>query len=456
MELKSFVEVGLRRWPVVVLAFLFTLGLTFELALSQEPTYRSCGTFVVRPRVTDGDAGARAFDALVRGPEINATYASIARSGAVRKSAEDRLPAGIDPEGVSVSAEVTTGTNTISICASGHDPEAAYSLAAAVGESTVEYIRDLDETYDLVPLDRPVVPASPEPQRTGLTIAIGAFCGLVFGFVLASVLEFIVTTWRAARARRDDAADAPPAPSPAPAAVPPEPAAPAGRPAATIPEPAPPAAGPAAAPGPVPAEPPAPAPPAPDPAAPEARDLVAPSLEPAQRAKVLRLLDRRAQGDQPVGYAMVHARRTSRGGRGETADRANGNGSPGANGTPAPPRDRDGDVTSLERCLREWARGGNGDVLRLDDDAYAVVVPGVTSASASRLLADVAAVISAAELNGEAGEWAFELAIGTYRKQATAGEAGPETAEGDRGLGRRKNGRPAAASKAGFPTGPPK
>lgn len=383
MELKSFVEVGLRRWPVVLLAFLFTIGLTFELAVSQEATYKSCGTFVVRP---SGEADAGALDALVRGPEINATFASIARSGAVRSNAEQRLPAGTKADGVRVSAEVATGTNTLSICARGNDPESAYAVAAAVGEATVEYIRGLDETYDLVSLDRASVPDSAEPQRTSLTLAIGAFCGLLFGFVLASVLEFLVSTWRAARARDGEDPEAP---------------------SAELPE----------------------------------DDRVPASIAPRHRGAIAGLLRDQAGKGGRIGYAVVHARRLPH------LSTAGDDDAPPVNGS------QTGDSSALERCLREWARGGSGDVLRLDDESFAVVVRDVTPASASRLLADVAASISVADVNGDAGEWTLELTIGTYRSDATAGEAGPETGAIGWRLG-RKNDRPPAPEKAGFPFGP--
>ncbi|GIU90018.1 MAG: hypothetical protein KatS3mg010_1117 [Acidimicrobiia bacterium] len=445
MELKSFVEVGLRRWPVVLLAFVFTIGLTFELAVSQESTYKSCGTFVVRP---SGEAGAGALDALVRGPEINATFASIARSGAVRSNAEQRLPAGTDADGVRVSAEVATGTNTLLICARGNDPESAYAVAAAVGDATVEYIRGLDETYDLVSLDRATVPDSAEPQRTSLTLAIGAFCGLLFGFVLASVLEFLVSAWRAARTRRaadpvdvvtvdpagdpvdeDDAGDAVDEDS-------------AGEePVETVDD--------------APHEAPAPAAESPEHDGHDGpdgrdghdgRDGVAATRAAGDRRAVEELLQRRGSGDGPVGYAIVHVRGLPQLPAPED-DEPSGNGSQPANGS------HPGDASVLDRCLHEWARSGAGDVLRIDDGSFAIVVRDVTPASASRLLADVAASISAADVNAEAGEWTLELTVGTYRSDTTAGEAGPETGANGRRLG-RKNGRPRASEKAGFPSGP--
>jgi uncharacterized protein involved in exopolysaccharide biosynthesis len=150
VELKRLVELGRRRWFVVAAVFIVTTTLTVLATLSKPAVYESSGSFVVRPRA--GKTEVQAFDTLIRGAEINATYAAIARSDLVRSRAERRLGRG-PWDNIHVSAEAVTGTNTLKIGATARDPVRAQQLAIAVSAETEKYVNSLGETFELEPLD---------------------------------------------------------------------------------------------------------------------------------------------------------------------------------------------------------------------------------------------------------------------------------------------------------------
>lgn len=191
MELKAYLEIVKKRWVVAVIGLLATIAFTAFVASGQEPSYESTGTYVVRPRpVADGDT-VRAIDTLVRGVEINSTFASIASSDLIKAQARDRVGDAVDTSGLKTSGKVVTGTNIIELSVSGGDPEAVYALAVAIGEETISYVAELDDTFELAPLDAPRLPKNPVGPNTALTIATGAFLGLLLGAGLAVGMELL-------------------------------------------------------------------------------------------------------------------------------------------------------------------------------------------------------------------------------------------------------------------------
>jgi capsular polysaccharide biosynthesis protein len=186
VELKRLIEICRRRWLVVAVVFVVTTTLVVLSAVSKPARYESSGSFVVRPRA--GKTEVQAFDTLIRGVEINATYAAIARSAIVRERAKAKLGPG-PWDGIRVSAENVTGTNTLKIGATGPDPVRAQQLAAAVGAETKAYVDQLGEAFQLVPLDPPDVPRKPVDTKQNLTIALGAVLGLACGIGLGAVID---------------------------------------------------------------------------------------------------------------------------------------------------------------------------------------------------------------------------------------------------------------------------
>jgi capsular polysaccharide biosynthesis protein len=191
VELRRYLEVSLRWWWVVALAFVATTAVTVASVAAQSATYESSATFVVRPRPVDPSLDARAFDALIRGVTINTTYASIARSQLVRDRAEEQLDPGARRDDMSVSAKVLTDTNIVSISVKGPDPDNVVDLATAVSVETIEYVNGLSDVYVLEPLDEPTRPGSPVATNKMLTILVGLVLGVVLGVAMAMLVEYL-------------------------------------------------------------------------------------------------------------------------------------------------------------------------------------------------------------------------------------------------------------------------
>jgi len=191
VELRRYLQIIRAWWWLVLIAFVVTAGATLALVLPQPPVYESKGTFVVRPRSLDSEEVVNAFDTLIRGVEINATYAVIARSDLIRSRAEERVGPEVSTSDLSVDAEVVTGTNIVSISVRGLDREAAQAFAEAVGAETVAYVVELNDAYQLDPLDPPTSPASPAGPNKRLTLALGLMFGAALGVGLALLAEYL-------------------------------------------------------------------------------------------------------------------------------------------------------------------------------------------------------------------------------------------------------------------------
>jgi capsular polysaccharide biosynthesis protein/GGDEF domain-containing protein len=189
MELKRYLRVLARRRGIGAATFFLTSVATVILVTFQGPVYEAGGTALLHPRQPGTDTAIDASDLLVRGVKIAETYASVARSELIRERAEARL-GGLDASGVTVTAEVVTDTNILSITARGGDPEAVPALAAAVMDETIEYVVALNDPYLVSPLDEPR-DAGPIGSNKGFTIALGALFGLVLAVILASFAEYL-------------------------------------------------------------------------------------------------------------------------------------------------------------------------------------------------------------------------------------------------------------------------
>lgn len=165
-----------------VAGFCLTIAIGLAYALPLPDVYESKATFVVRPTSVEGSEIVRAFDTLIRGVEINATYAAIARSDLVKGRAAQRLETqGIDTTALTVGAEVVTGTNIVAIDVRGEDPEAVAAYASAIGEETVGVVEDLEDVFRLQPLDSAAVAKQPVGPNRRLTVGLFTVLGAALG-----------------------------------------------------------------------------------------------------------------------------------------------------------------------------------------------------------------------------------------------------------------------------------
>jgi diguanylate cyclase (GGDEF)-like protein len=194
MELKSYLRVLLKKWWIVLPAFLITFTATIVFTFTQAPTYKAAATFVVAPTGSfeDMKSFASGLDILSRRDEIASTYAEVAASRLIRREAADELNLSEDQrERLSVDSQLLAGTNVIEITVEGSDPVLVRDFANVVGARTVAYAQELYEAYDLRPLDQVTLRASPVKPNKVLNLALGAILGLVLGGGLAFLSEYL-------------------------------------------------------------------------------------------------------------------------------------------------------------------------------------------------------------------------------------------------------------------------
>jgi diguanylate cyclase (GGDEF)-like protein len=194
MELKIYLRILLRKWWIVLPAFLITFTATIVLTFTQAPTYRVTTTFVVTPNSSfeDVQSFASGLDMISRRDEIASTYAQVAASRLIKQAAADELNLSQDQrKRLSVESQVLAGTNVLKIAVEGSDPVVVRDFANMVGAKIIAYVRELYEVHDLRPLDQATLPASPVKPDKKVNLALGAILGLALGGGLAFLSEYL-------------------------------------------------------------------------------------------------------------------------------------------------------------------------------------------------------------------------------------------------------------------------
>jgi diguanylate cyclase (GGDEF)-like protein len=194
MELRIYLRILLRKWWIVLPAFLITFTATIVLTFTQAPTYRVTTTFVVTPNSSFGDVQsfASGLDMISRRNEIASTYAEVAVSHLIKQAAADELNLSQDQlKRLSVESQLLAGTNVLKIAVEGSDPVVVRDFANMVGAKTIAYVRELYEVHDLRPLDQAAPPDSPVRPNKKVNLALGAILGLALGGGLAFLSEYL-------------------------------------------------------------------------------------------------------------------------------------------------------------------------------------------------------------------------------------------------------------------------
>ena len=194
MELKAYLRILLKKWWIVLPAFLTTFTATIVFTFTQAPTYTSTATFVIKPNTSFGDVKsfASGLDMLSRRTEIATTYAEVAASRMIKREAADELDLPRDQKkALSVNSQLLAGTNVIKVTVEGSDPVLVKDFANMVGVKTMAYAQELYETYDLKPLDQASLPAAPVKPDKKMNLTLGAIFGLALGAGLAFFSEYL-------------------------------------------------------------------------------------------------------------------------------------------------------------------------------------------------------------------------------------------------------------------------
>jgi capsular polysaccharide biosynthesis protein len=186
MELKTYLQILLKKWWLVLPIFLITLTAGIFLTYTTTPLYSSTATYIVVPGSSPDDIKiyTDALGTLSRSQEIATTFTEIAASRAVKTLAVEQLS--IEGGGdYSVSTKLLPGTNIVEFNVVGPDPVIVKDLVNAIGTVTESYVQGLYEVFILLPLDEATIPNQPFTPNVSLNIVLAAIFGLVLGGGLA-------------------------------------------------------------------------------------------------------------------------------------------------------------------------------------------------------------------------------------------------------------------------------
>jgi capsular polysaccharide biosynthesis protein len=195
MELKLYLQILLKRWWIILTAFVFTLIPTLLFVNSQPWIYETEATFVIRPRSSiaiNDDEIVKALDTISRRVEINTTFAEVTSSSLIMGNAIERLALTAEErKGLKVNGKVIAGTNILEIGVQGPDPEVVRDFANAVSLETLIYVRNLYDVFELEPLDEAELPSDPVSPNKALNLTLGGSLGLFLGVGLIFLIEYL-------------------------------------------------------------------------------------------------------------------------------------------------------------------------------------------------------------------------------------------------------------------------
>jgi len=194
MELKHYLQVVLKGWWLILPALLISVSSALVFTYSQTPIYRTAATFVVSPGSSFDDVNdvIRGLDTLTKRDSILATYAHIAASDTVVKAVYAKMDLTADQrKNLNVSSELVPPTNIIKIIVESDDPTIAKVCANMVGQETIEYIDNLDEVYDMKPLDPAYTSPSPSKPDKVQNLLLAVILGVGVGVGLVFVREYL-------------------------------------------------------------------------------------------------------------------------------------------------------------------------------------------------------------------------------------------------------------------------
>jgi diguanylate cyclase (GGDEF)-like protein len=194
MELKTYLQILLKKWWLVLPIFLITLTAGIFLTYTTTPLYSSTATYIVVPGSSPDDIKiyTDALGTLSRSQEIATTFTEIAASRAVKTLAVEQLS--IEGGGdYSVSTKLLPGTNIVEFNVVGPDPVIVKDLVNAIGTVTESYVQGLYEVFILLPLDEATIPNQSFTPNVSLNIVLAAIFGLVLGGGLAFMSQYLET-----------------------------------------------------------------------------------------------------------------------------------------------------------------------------------------------------------------------------------------------------------------------
>ncbi len=200
MELRDYLRIVRRRWMVIVLTVLLTVGAAALLTFTATPQYASSARLFVS--TAQGNT-SEAYQGGLFSAERVTSYADLLSSRQLAATVANDLGGDVEPEALSgrVTAEVVPETVILELTAQDADPAEAQLLAQTYAEAMVDLVRELEtppgqtvapiKATIVDPASRATMPVSPQPVRN---LGLGLVLGLLLGVGLAVVRELLDTS----------------------------------------------------------------------------------------------------------------------------------------------------------------------------------------------------------------------------------------------------------------------
>lgn len=199
MEMRFYLRIIRRGWWLILIAALAAVN--FSLIYSYyltRPTYEAVARFIVSPNIQNIESRdlVNSLEALDK-RSIISTYAEVLNS---REIISDTLKLlGVNEtqfNSYNTYVTVLPDANIIRFSVQGPDPQATAIFANAIGQKSIDFIRNLYVIYNIEFLDQaltPTEPIEPKPvQNAGLALLVGIVVGVglaIFRDQLSSTLD---------------------------------------------------------------------------------------------------------------------------------------------------------------------------------------------------------------------------------------------------------------------------
>ncbi len=210
MELRDYLRIVRRRWPLIVAVLVMTVGAAALITAQMTPQYRSTAQLFVS---TSADTGSDAYQGGLFSTQRVASYADLVRGKELAQRVIDAKRLDLTPSELSakVTASAIPDTVLLEISVTDPDPATARQLTQTYSEQLAALVSDLEtppgrktpvlKATIVDSANLPTGAVSPQPVRN---LALAAVLGLLLGFGIAVLRDLLDTTVKTA----DDVAQA--------------------------------------------------------------------------------------------------------------------------------------------------------------------------------------------------------------------------------------------------------
>lgn len=210
MELRDYLRVLRRRWPLVVVCLLIAVGIAGGVTSQLTPQYRSTTQVFVSTSASDS---SDAYQGGLYSTQRVTSYADLVTGKDLAERVIDELDLDLTAAQLAdkVEAEAVPETVLLDISVSDPEPEQAQLLTQTYGEELAALVSELETppgrtrpVLKATIVDSANLPLSPETPNVVRNLGLAAVLGLLLGFAVAVMRELLDTSVKTA----DDVATA--------------------------------------------------------------------------------------------------------------------------------------------------------------------------------------------------------------------------------------------------------